>query len=141
MAEDIFLISLLYVEIGFIALIGFMFAGIVVAGIKIIDWICKILDWIIQKVRKMKKMYICNPDKNHGCKKTSCYLNGGPCISTTEPKAAKRNSDGTPRKLTYLEQEFAVAAWIRNNHITEEQLEELKAEALENKMREENDES
>lgn len=83
------------------------------------------------------KTYRCNPDKNHGCKKTSCYINGGPCISTTEPRAAKRNSDGTPRESTTLEQEFAVAEWIRNNHITEEQLEELKAEALENKMKEE----
>lgn len=85
------------------------------------------------------KTYRCNPDKNHGCKKTSCYLNGGPCISTTDPKMAKRSSDGTPRESTTLEQEFAVGAWIRNNHITEEQLEELKAEALENKMREEKD--
>lgn len=84
------------------------------------------------------KTYICNPDKNHGCKKgTYCYRNGGPCLSTTDPKMAKRNSDGTPRESTTLDQQLAMAAWIHNNHITEEQLEELKAEALENKMREE----
>jgi hypothetical protein len=85
------------------------------------------------------KTYRCNPDKNKKCRKTFCYINGGACISTTDPKMAKRSSDGTPRESSTFEQEFAMEEWIRNNHITEEQLEELKAEALENKMKEESE--
>jgi len=30
-----------------------------------------------------KKLYECNPSKNKECSKTSCYIIGGPCHSTT----------------------------------------------------------
>lgn len=39
-------------------------------------------NWIYNKI------YICNPLKNHNCKKSSCYLNGGPCERTHESKCA-----------------------------------------------------
>ena len=29
-------------------------------------------------------LYRCDPEKNTECKKTSCFLNGGPCKFTTK---------------------------------------------------------
>lgn len=39
-------------------------------------------NWIYNKI------YICDPSNNHNCKKSSCYLNGGPCHHTHEAKCA-----------------------------------------------------
>ena len=30
------------------------------------------------------RLYLCNPDKNTECKKTTCYRNGGDCMLTKE---------------------------------------------------------
>lgn len=86
------------------------------------------------------KIYRCNSDKNKECRKSFCYINGGPCISTTDPKKAIRNSDGTPRETAELEIYFATEQWIREQNITEEQLEEYKEQALRSKLEEESEE-
>ena len=31
-------------------------------------------------------LYPCDPDKNTECKKTSCFINGGPCNSTVDER-------------------------------------------------------
>ncbi len=36
-----------------------------------------------------KRVYICDPEKNKRCKKTGCYLYGGPCCSTSHVQYAK----------------------------------------------------
>lgn len=85
------------------------------------------------------KIYRCNPDKNKECRKTYCYINGGPCISTSNPKKAIRNSDGTPRETADLENYLLMEQWIREQNITEEQLEEFKEQALRRKLEEESE--
>lgn len=32
--------------------------------------------------------YYCDPKKNTTCKKTSCFMNGGPCMLTIHPEYA-----------------------------------------------------
>lgn len=34
-------------------------------------------------------VYICDPAKNHSCEKTECFLNGGECMHTNNPRFAK----------------------------------------------------
>lgn len=34
------------------------------------------------KVKRVGRAYECDPEKAVGCKKSSCYLNGGPCHQT-----------------------------------------------------------
>lgn len=41
------------------------------------------------KVEQIGKLYKCDPSKNKQCKKTNCYLNGGPCTKTTDINYAK----------------------------------------------------
>lgn len=33
--------------------------------------------------------YECDPEKNKDCKKTACYINGGPCHHTKRPECKK----------------------------------------------------
>lgn len=35
-------------------------------------------------------LYLCDPQKNKLCKKTSCYINGGPCKATKNLEYAKQ---------------------------------------------------
>lgn len=35
-------------------------------------------------------LYLCDPDKNSECRKTSCITNGGPCYQTTNPAFEKK---------------------------------------------------
>ncbi len=37
---------------------------------------------------KAKEVWLCDPRKNADCKKTGCYINGGPCRCTTHEKYA-----------------------------------------------------
>lgn len=37
---------------------------------------------------KAKDVWLCDPRKNADCRKTSCYINGGPCRCTTNEKCA-----------------------------------------------------
>lgn len=34
-------------------------------------------------------IFWCDPRKNVNCRKTGCYMHGGPCRFTTNPKCAK----------------------------------------------------
>lgn len=36
-----------------------------------------------------KTLFPCDPRKNRECRKTGCYINGGPCHQTTKLKYAK----------------------------------------------------
>lgn len=45
---------------------------------------------------KPKILYVCNPDKNVKCDKTSCYINGGECRLTAKEEFAKANESGIP---------------------------------------------
>lgn len=47
---------------------------------------------------KPKILYVCNPDKNVKCKKTSCYINGGECSLTAKEEFAKTNESGNAIK-------------------------------------------
>lgn len=40
-------------------------------------------------MEQIGKLYKCDPSKNKQCKKTNCYLNGGPCTNTTDINYAK----------------------------------------------------
>ena len=35
-----------------------------------------------------KDLWYCDPYKNAECKKTGCFINGGPCMCTTNEKCA-----------------------------------------------------
>lgn len=35
-----------------------------------------------------KDLWYCDPDKNTECKKGSCFINGGPCMYTTNEECA-----------------------------------------------------
>ena len=37
------------------------------------------------------EVYNCDPTKNAGCSKTSCYMNGGPCYQTLYKEFAMEN--------------------------------------------------
>lgn len=37
---------------------------------------------------KAKEVWLCDPRKNKDCRKTSCYLNDGPCRCTTRKEYA-----------------------------------------------------
>lgn len=82
-----------------------------------------------------KTFYKCNPELHKKCAKTYCHLNGGPCMSTTYPEYAALDSAGKPREITKIETESAVYGFIKN--ATEEELEEMKRQALINKLEEE----
>lgn len=42
------------------------------------------------------RVYPCAPEKNTRCKKTACYIYGGPCRTTTHPEY-RRKEDATER--------------------------------------------
>lgn len=45
------------------------------------------------KIKETEKpLYICDPTRNTKCKKTACYINGGPCDRTTNPKYSRIGS-------------------------------------------------
>ena len=35
-------------------------------------------------------LYFCNPELNTGCEKSSCYINGGGCMQTTNIKYRRK---------------------------------------------------
>ena len=35
-------------------------------------------------------LYFCNPELNTGCEKSSCYINGGGCMQTTNIKFRRK---------------------------------------------------
>ena len=37
------------------------------------------------------KLYKCDPNKNHDCTKTNCYINGGECDTTTHEEYEMEN--------------------------------------------------
>ena len=39
-------------------------------------------------------VYVCNPAINTECSKTNCYINGGPCSRTLDPKFALTEGTG-----------------------------------------------
>ena len=41
----------------------------------------------------MANIYECDPKKNVACKKTGCYLDGGPCHCTTHQEYEKEQSN------------------------------------------------
>lgn len=41
-------------------------------------------------------LYKCDPEKNKKCAKTSCYIHGGPCSSTSDAKCAMADENGKP---------------------------------------------
>ena len=45
-----------------------------------------------------KTIYICDPEKNTECKKTSCWKKGGLCNCTTKPECAALHENGQPMK-------------------------------------------
>lgn len=51
-------------------------------------------------MERMKALYLCDPEKNIGCKKTRCFMNPlvetPSCCCTTDPQYAVRDSSGNP---------------------------------------------
>lgn len=43
-----------------------------------------------------KIIYRCDPSKNKGCKKTSCYISGGMCECTSDKTFAALDGYGKP---------------------------------------------
>jgi hypothetical protein len=43
-------------------------------------------------------IYKCDPEKAKECKKTSCYIYGGPCYSTLDVEIALLDENGEPVK-------------------------------------------
>ena len=41
-----------------------------------------------------EKLYLCDPQKNRDCKKTSCFINYGPCKFTKDKKYAVTDENG-----------------------------------------------
>lgn len=39
------------------------------------------------------RVYYCDAQKNTQCKKTACYINGGPCMLTTHSQYRRRKDD------------------------------------------------
>ena len=42
------------------------------------------------KELKEKALFICDPNKNKKCKKTSCYINNGECMLTNDMRYSKK---------------------------------------------------
>lgn len=42
------------------------------------------------KMPAPRAQYKCDPEKNVNCRKTNCYLHGGPCTSTAHLEFAKQ---------------------------------------------------
>lgn len=51
------------------------------------------------KIRKKEETYPCDPEKNKDCGKQSCYLHGGPCRLTTNPKFQKTFLKESPKNV------------------------------------------
>lgn len=49
---------------------------------------------------KEEVVYKCDPAANQGCRKTSCFLCGGPCRATTNCEYAVKGTDGKPIALS-----------------------------------------
>lgn len=45
---------------------------------------------VVEQYMGIKKLYVCDTEKNKECDKVNCYINGGTCIDTTNLKYAKR---------------------------------------------------
>lgn len=43
-----------------------------------------------------RNIYICDPERNEKCKKSSCWLLGGCCRNTIDEKSARLDADGQP---------------------------------------------
>ena len=43
-----------------------------------------------------KKWYICEPDLNKECRKTRCFIYGGPCDMTSNPEYGLKDGKGNP---------------------------------------------
>lgn len=54
----------------------------------------------------MTTLYLCDPEKNVTCKKTNCYVNGGPCKSTDKLNFAKQPLTTVTLVFDVSEQEF-----------------------------------
>lgn len=47
-----------------------------------------------------KTLYLCNPKKNAGCRKTGCWWYGrGRCALTDKPESAVEYTDGKPIRV------------------------------------------
>jgi len=46
--------------------------------------------------------YRCDPEKNKECRKTGCYINGGPCKRTSK----KECRSGQPKQKSYTDWEL-----------------------------------
>lgn len=46
-------------------------------------------------MKDTRPLYECDPELNTVCKKTGCYINGGPCFCTQQPEfsSTKRKVD------------------------------------------------
>lgn len=44
----------------------------------------------------IQQLYVCDPEKNTRCRRIGCFLNGGPCRSTTCPRYAEEEN-GRPK--------------------------------------------
>ena len=59
----------------------------------------------------MKKLYICDPEKNTCCSKSGCWINGGECKFTNKERFRK-----TGRKIFTLKKEYRdFARWCLRN--------------------------
>lgn len=47
----------------------------------------------VAEVSNKKALYECDPEKNTGCAKTECYINGGECYLTQHAEYAKEEPD------------------------------------------------
>lgn len=49
-------------------------------------------------------VYVCNPAINTECSKTNCYINGGPCARTLDPRFAL--TEGTGNMIAWFNVDF-----------------------------------
>ena len=61
----------------------------------------------------MDNYYFCDSEKNIGCKKDACYINGGPCKLTSRKEFAKpkTNQDQIAENVRTMDPE-ALADWL-----------------------------
>ena len=71
---------------------------------ELIETVIKKIDAFVEAVKKFDvytaemydDLFLCDPEKNKGCRKTECYINGGECHLTSkkECRLRKRSEDG-----------------------------------------------
>lgn len=60
-----------------------------------------------QKMTENKEeLYVCDPNKNKDCKKTACFIYGGPCRLTKQPEFAFVAKNGQPIRDEQVRQEM-----------------------------------